>query len=338
MTLPPNSSMRCDRFAGLRAAVGWIALIAVGCGTAPIRQARLDLSAGRYQVASDRLDRICASDPSNAEAQCLLAKSAVELGHYAEADRAVRKARDSGLEQSNELDAVRRRIVHDLWNRAIESWDRGDFASAGSDLRFLTELEPLDVRFRKWLGLSSLAQADTAAAVEVFAGMGGAADREIVELVVAIEMARGQWSSVAHSSAEGLARFPSSGALLRARALALDHLDRRAEAVVAYERALSVVGPSHDLELARGVLLLELGDAEGALSAFENAADTVPDADDSPGGDLGIYLGECFVQLGRFEEARRVFERALERDDERGSVAEYLHLIDTVAERPNERP
>ncbi|MAE69157.1 MAG: hypothetical protein CME06_01665 [Gemmatimonadetes bacterium] len=331
-------TMERDRCAGLFVAVAWTLISAAGCGTAPTRQARLDLNAGRYRVANERLHAICESNPSHAEAQCLLAKSAVELGHYDEAALALGRAHELGSAQSDELGCVHRRIVHDLWNRALLSWDRDDFASAESDLRFLTRLEPQDARFRKWLGLSSLARVDTAAAEEAFAALGDAADLETVELGVAIEMARGQWRAALRSSAEGLARFPASGALLGAKARALDHLDRRAEAVVAYERALSVAGPSRDLESARGVLLLQLGDAEGALAALQNAASIASDADHPQGGELGTYLGECLVQLGRFEEARRVFERTLENDHESGSSAAYLDLIDSVTERPNAMP
>jgi len=337
----PLSPFRCaSRRRGSTRLIGALAILGlVGCAAAPLRQARLDLAAGRYQEASERLEALREEDPEAGEAHRLLARAAVELERFEGAERALRRARKLQPHGDPELDALHERIVRDLWNRAVEASERGEHAAAAGDFELLAALEPERSEVRKWLGLTLLASADTVAALRVFDELGAAGDRQVWEHKVAVELRRRRWETALGSASVALARFPDSAVLLRARACALDRLDRRAEAVVAYEQALVGAGPAVDLELARARLLMQLGDMRGALEAFEGAWEAPPGAG-AAAWDAESYehYGECLVELGRLAEGRAAFERSLAIEPEGRRAAQYLRLIASVVEGPDASP
>ena len=100
---------------------------------------------------------------------------------------------------------------------------------------------------------------------------------------------------------------------------ALRHQNRPAEALAAYDRAVELAPELAGSYLNRGTLRAELEDAEGAIADFRRLIDL---NGERPGP--WMRLGRYYVQLGRFEAARDVFEEGLARLGRQGALLAAL--------------
>lgn len=97
-----------------------------------------------------------------------------------------------------------------------------------------------------------------------------------------------------------------------------DRTERLDEARVLIERALELQPEDPAILDSKGWLLYRLGDPNGALSYLERAFEMMPD------GEIAAHLGEVLWELGRQEEAWRVWDGALEVDPE------HKYLLQTI--------
>lgn len=330
-----NRDSRCGpRHACAR--IWWLSaclLAFCGCTKAPLHNALTDLNAGRLESAREQLEAHCALNPDDGEARFMLARALVGLEEWAPALQTLAQAGGAGREA--EFEILREGAINGAWNQAHAHWCNGDRAGATANWDWLCRVEPNDPEFLAWSGHGHLALGDTALALERYRAVGLQEDERVAARVMAILANTGDWPALLHASVRALERYPSSPALLRARATALDRLDRREQAVVAYEAAIAEEGPAVDLALALGRLLAELDDP---IAAAEVLAKALPGEGESVDPELRLYLGECQFELGRFADARASFLRVLELDAENQAANDYLRLLEAVAEERDGTP
>jgi len=172
--------------------------------------------------------------------------------------------------------------------------DAGDVSNAAALYRSVLEKYPGNKRASQ--GLSTLDRRMP----------GAASPRDQVNALVALS-ARGD-AKAAIDAAQTLARqFPNSIELLNIIGVANIKLGRFDEAVVAFEKALTVDSACVEARWNLGRALKNLGRAEDALAHYEDARRIAPHRPEAHKN-----LGDAYLGLRRLKDATSAYERALD--------------------------
>lgn len=93
------------------------------------------------------------------------------------------------------------------------------------------------------------------------------------------------------------------------RASALEHLDRREEALTSYRRAIELDPRNEEAHRQAGAALLEWGEPDQALTHIQDALRL-----NAANSETQLLAARCFGKLGREREAQRHFDEALRLD------------------------
>jgi tetratricopeptide (TPR) repeat protein len=150
---------------------------------------------------------------------------------------------------------------------------------AGRELGTVLTRDRMNIRALK---LMAAIQGDLgqAGAVEILAGRAATlapGDAEAAALLASASLLSGEAPLALERAEEALRLDPGLGLALRVRALALARLENPVEARAAFLALLEQEGRSWQSWAHYGAFLADTGDREGAVGAFEEAADLAPD-------------------------------------------------------------
>ncbi len=252
------------------------------------------------------------------------------------AERAVELAPDSSAAQHGLARALTLRM------RGGMLAAMGSLAAFKQALRSAVELDPGNVDARTdWIGflaiVPGLAGGDKDEALRLARELQTVDERRGLVMTSFVQSLREETDAALATLSKALEAYPGDPELLTTRAMLFASEERLDEARRDYEAALA---GEHDrgegrrhhymalYQLAK--MRVEAGlELEEALAALETYADEAPLADLLPPR-AGAHwrAGQALEQLGRTEEARRAFERALELDPDMEQAREELEALD----------
>lgn len=119
--------------------------------------------------------------------------------------------------------------------------------------------------------------------------------------------------SISLPSAGGSSAVQSQGSSGSGAAAAMKLLKNRdyEDALAAYQSIVNEGGASEDVLRGMGIACMGLGDNEGAADAFEKALSMAGIVPGDKEIDINYYLGSAYYKLGRYEDAKKVYDAIL---------------------------